>query len=86
MKVSSAGAKAMATELGLWTSERLAQETGLSYRMIDYYTRRGLIKPVVEARGSGSGRLWDAATADLITDLRRRIEACPFHPHDGGST
>lgn len=32
---------------------------GCSYRMLDYWTREGLIVPVQEARGSGSRRLFD---------------------------
>lgn len=78
---SSRYAAQAAAERGLWTTQQLVKATGLTYRILDYYTRNGLVKPVIEAVGSGTARLWDPSVADELLDLRRRIEACPFHPH-----
>lgn len=83
MRVSSSQAAFHARQTGLWTTKRVVDESGLTYRTIDYWTRIGLITPAVEAAGSGSARLWDPAVVETITELQRRIEECPFHPHHG---
>lgn len=79
-----------------YTAPELAELAGMSYRRLDYYTRSGLLSPVVRgASGSGSRREYDErdlARARLIGALRdlgaevaivaRVLEALPFDPEE----
>lgn len=68
---------------GLRATE-VCELTGITYRMLDYWTNRGLIEPVVEASGSGSHRYFDPSVVDQIADIQKRIAACPLgHPGHG---
>ena len=52
----------------LLTSSDVVRRSGLSYRQLDYWTRAEFIEPVVEARGSGSSRLFDETVLDVIAE------------------
>lgn len=81
MRVTAANAKQAAAATGLLTTNDVVRLTGVSYRLVDFYCRRKLIRPVVAAVGSGSARLFSPEVVSELRELRRRIEACPFHPH-----
>ena len=49
--------------MSMITSIELSALTGLSYRQIDYWTRRGVLRPELAANGSGSHRGWSEAEA-----------------------
>jgi hypothetical protein len=54
--------------------------TGLTYRQLDYATRRGLLKPGHVQRkkrkgGSGSPRIWPAAELEVARTMGRLIKA-----------
>ena len=58
--------------LELLGTEQMCADIGVSYRLIDRAVRLGWLMPEVEARGSGSRRLWshhEAAVARRITEL-----------------
>lgn len=46
----------------------MCQLAQVTYRQLDYWTRVGLIEPLVAASGSGSRRRW---SADELTKVRR---------------
>lgn len=55
-------------------SPDFAAVSGLTYREVDYWVRRGVLRPVVEARGSGSQRRFDpleVRVAIVVRALRR---------------
>lgn len=81
--IASYDALAKARELGLLTTADVARASGLSMRVVDHYTRKGYITPVIAARGSGSAVLYAPEVLAQLAELCRRIEACPFHPHSG---
>lgn len=60
------------------TSSEVCAKSGLSFRRLDYWTRRGWITPAVEAEGSGNHRLWAPSILEDIADRLERIAACPF--------
>lgn len=43
------------------TTPQAAAAAGITYRQLDYWTRVGAARPHVDARGSGSQRVWTAA-------------------------
>ncbi len=61
----------------LLTSQDVVDLSGISYRQLDYWTRRGWVEPVVAADGSGSQRLFDEAALDVIEDRVDRLARCP---------
>lgn len=79
-----------------YTGPELAELAGMSYRRLDYYTRCGLLSPIVRGgTGSGSRREYDdrdLARALLVGALRglgaeisvvaRVLDALPFDPCD----
>lgn len=69
-------------EIELLTTQEVAEASGVSYRMMDYYVRQGYFQPVVQAQGSGSRRLWDPAVLDEIAELQRKVSECPFCSRD----
>lgn len=82
-RVAAVVARQVADDLGLLTANDVCFQAGISYRMLDYWTTRGKVTPAVPASGSGSGRLYWPEVVEEIRDIRRRLEACPFHPHQG---
>ena len=77
-RVLSGNAPTEALARGLLTSNQVAKASGITLRMVDYYTRRGFITPALSTRGTGTARLWDPVVVDILIDLRRRVEQCPF--------
>lgn len=65
----------------LLTSMEVCEKTGLTYRMLDYWVRRGRIKPVTEAHGSGTARLFSPAVVPQVKALLARIRQCPYDHH-----
>lgn len=57
------------------TSVQLCRAAGCTYRQLDYWTRRGLIEPAVQAEGSGTRRGW---SVDDIPRVRRLVIAARF--------
>ena len=61
------------SETSLFTARDLVDRTGAKYRNIDHWVREGVIKPVLDARGSGSVRIYDFAAlvaVRILLDLR----------------
>lgn len=65
----------MNTERGTMSSVQLCREAGCTYRQLDYWTRHGLVEPLVAADGSGSRRRW---SVDDVHRVRRLILAARF--------
>lgn len=59
-------------------SIELCEITGLSYRQVDYWTRRGVLNPAHEIMGSGTHRRW----SDLET--RVAVVAATLHRYGLG--
>lgn len=53
------------------TSREVCEQTGVTYRQLDYWCRRGLVRPTVEASGQGSRRGWARADVERV----RRVSA-----------
>jgi DNA-binding transcriptional MerR regulator len=67
----------MALDRATLTSQEVAAASGMSYRMIDYWCRTGAITPHLDARGSGTRRLWTCEQARwlvAIADTWRQAE------------
>ncbi len=62
-----------------YTTPEVCRLTGATYREVDYWCRRGLIVPAVEARGSGSARAFsDANVAEVRLVVALRGLGCPL--------
>jgi DNA-binding transcriptional MerR regulator len=64
----------MSKDRPMITSHELARLTGLSYREVDYWTRRGVLVPDRAAHGSGTHRGYpenEARVGVVVTQLRR---------------
>lgn len=48
------------------TTPQAAAAAGITYRQLDYWTRAGVARPHVPARGSGSQRVWTAAEVEVL--------------------
>lgn len=48
------------------TSTEVCRVAGITYRSLDYWTRRGLAFPDVGAAGCGSQRRWSRAEAEVL--------------------
>lgn len=71
----------LARKAGLISSAVVCKRSGLTYRQLDYWTRKGLISEAVGPLGSGSMRFWEPSVVEEIRNLRARIRACPLsHP------
>jgi len=58
----------------LYTSKDACRRAGLSYRQLDYWVRRGIIRPTQAARGSGSARRWspvEVVQLHVMSELRQ---------------
>lgn len=53
----------------------LADEAGLSYRQLDYWTRRGYLKPVEDNPGSGRERHFTAWETGVARRMGGLVEA-----------
>jgi len=49
-----------------YSTHEVAALSGLTYRILDYWTRQGAIWPDVEAHGSGSRRAWSPEQAEWL--------------------
>lgn len=57
-----------------YSSTEAAKRAGLSYRQVDYWVRKRLIVPTVEANGTGTRRQFsdeDVALLVMLASLRR---------------
>lgn len=80
----------------LYSTAQIAELTGLTYRQVDYYDRRGMFSPShASARGNGTRRVYSAGDVDrgrLVAALRllgapfeviaRVLEQLPAHADD----
>lgn len=62
---------------GLLTSAEVCKASGLNYRKLDYWVKRGYVEPVNVAKGSGSQRLFNPAVVYTIQDRLDAISHCP---------
>lgn len=63
----------------LLTSEQVVARTGISYRQLDYWTRRGWFSPVEgSGQGKGNPRRWYPEILEEVADLLERISDCPY--------
>lgn len=51
------------------SSTQVCRAAGITYRNLDYWTRRGLAHPLVAARGCGSQRRWSAQEAEVLRSM-----------------
>jgi len=49
-----------------YSTAEVAALAGLTYRIVDYWVRQGVIWPEVEAHGSGSRRGWSSQQAEWL--------------------
>lgn len=62
----------------LLSSPEVCELSGLTYRQLDHWCRRGLIAPEVAADGSGTHRRWHPRVLIEIARLAAAIKACPL--------
>lgn len=67
------------------SSARLIEITGITERQLNYWIKKGFIDPEggggdPENNGGGRGRprKWSKADVEIVRDMLRRIEECPF--------
>lgn len=60
---------------GNWSTGQIIDYTGATYRMIDYWVRRGLLKPARALPGSGTARLWSASELKVARRMVVLVEA-----------
>jgi len=59
---------------GSFASAEVCRQTGLTYRQLDYWCKKGVITPsVARAFGSGTARCWSKADIKRIKTLLKRI-------------
>jgi hypothetical protein len=58
------------------TSLEVAREAAISYRMLDYLVRTGIVTPTVEARGPGTQRGFTPEEVALVIVIARIMRAC----------
>lgn len=64
------------TKDGLLTTQEAADHVGVTYRMLDYWVRVGIIVPYQEANGSGSRRRFsqsDLVCLAMIAECREHL-------------
>lgn len=54
---------------GLLGSMEVIEQTGITYRQLDYWCRTGIIEPTIPGRGSGSARRFTEREVDTIRAL-----------------
>lgn len=52
-----------------YSTHEVCELTGLSFRQLDYWARLGVIWPAVEARGSGSHRVWSEQQVEWLMKI-----------------
>lgn len=57
---------AIAPEHVDYSTEEVAEMSGLTYRIVDYWCRQGAISPRVEAAGQGTRRRFSAEQAEWL--------------------
>jgi DNA-binding transcriptional MerR regulator len=58
----------------LYTSTEACKLAGISYRQLDYWVRRKIVRPAQEAKGSGSARRWsptEIVQLRVMSELRQ---------------
>lgn len=65
MPCSSNGAR-YGFDVDTLTSRQVCATAGVTYRQLDYWTRHGYARPLIDARGCGSQRVWARTEADII--------------------
>lgn len=64
----------------LISSMEFAERCGISFRQLDYYSRRGALRPAIPARGSGSRRQFDDALVPAVRNADRIARAISNDP------
>lgn len=59
---------------GCFATREVARLCQVTPRQLDYWVRRGLLHPAVEAQGSGSRRVWTPADLVAVAKLAARWE------------
>ena len=60
--------------MSAYSSQEACRLAGISYRQLDHWVRRGIIRPTQSGRGSGSARRWSApevAHLRVVGELRK---------------
>lgn len=55
-------------------AKAFTRRTGLTYRQMDHWVRRGVLVPLTGARGSGSRREFDELEIEVATTLRSLVK------------
>lgn len=53
----------------------ILERTGLTYRQLDYWVRKGWLRPARKANGSGSRRGWTRRELDVAVVMCRLVDA-----------
>lgn len=61
----------------LLSTDCVCQQSGASYRQIDYWTREGILTPAIAAEGSGTQRRWSPEVIPKVRAMATfsRLEA-----------
>jgi hypothetical protein len=70
-----------------WADDRVpwARAVGVSYRQLDYWTRRGWLRPEREQHGTGYARLWPEVEQRIVR-IMARLLAAGFTPEGAART
>lgn len=63
------------TEQRTFTSAEVCQMAGLSYRQLDYWYRRNLLRPVRSRPGTGHAHVWTEVEAVKACEFARMLNA-----------
>lgn len=63
-------------EQDTWTAPQVCDETGISYRQLDYWVRTDLITPSIHTgHGSGTRRMFSANDVRLVKFVKNMLDA-----------
>lgn len=68
----------------LLTARDVVDQTGVSYRQLDYWARAGALVPRIPAAGSGSVRRYDTTQVAIVRFARALAALCPTSTATGG--
>jgi hypothetical protein len=59
-----------------YTSPEVCELVGVSYRQLDYWTRKGIVRPsIADSKGSGHTRYWSIDDVARIDAIKRGLDA-----------
>lgn len=61
----------------LLTSTDVVARSGITYRQLNTWAKRGWIVPLVDAPSQGYAQIWHPMVLNEIADIKERIDRCP---------